>query len=136
MIRRRHVLILVALITATALVTSSSAFSTTAAERGVDVEVAEDRNAYLGVEETPQDTKNETTDLVVTVTNQFPSGTSLTTVAVSINGTTVELSDQSPLNPGESANHTFENVSCSDSARIVASGGGVSVRLERTVDCG
>lgn len=187
MSRRRQVVLVVALLAATAAVTSSGAFSTTVAERGVDVEVAEDPNAYLGFEqtqhsndgnvtanvsvtqreeetstgdvnETQEDSENETADVNetgdttgnetanltqrdsgertanvdVTVTNQFPAGTELTTVEITANSTSVDLA---PLAPGERATHTFPSVACGDSIGIEASGDGVAVHLDRAVDC-
>lgn len=132
MIRRRHVFVLVALLTATALVTSSSAFSATAADRDVNVEVAEDPSAYLGFEQTYNNSENATANVSVTVTNRFPTTTELTKVEVAVNGTSVDLA---PLAPGERTTHTFQSVSCGDRIGIEASGDGVDVRLERTVDC-
>jgi len=172
MSRRRYASLAVALLAATALVTSGGAFSTTAADRGVSVGVAEDPNAYLGFEQTRHTTANLTatvnatqrdneteTDGVnetkgdggnetanatqresgertayvdVTVTNQFPAGTPLTTVEITANGTSVDLG---PIASGERVTHTFSSVSCGDSIGIEASGNGVAVNLERTVTC-
>lgn len=146
MSRRRRVLLVVALLAVTVLVTSSTGFSATAADRDVSIEVAEDPNAYLGFEQTQYSTENvtanvnvtenssgnETAYVDVTVTNQFPARTALTTVEVTVNGTSADLA---PLASGERATHTFSSVSCGEPIRIDASGDGVAVRLERRVTC-
>ncbi|MFD1597850.1 hypothetical protein [Halobellus rarus] len=182
MIRRRHVLLVVALLTATALVTSSGAFSATAAERGVDIGVADDRDAYVGFEktvqsdgnatvnvsvtrrdggnetvnetqgddgnatanETPENNGNatanetqgddgdETASVDVTVVNQFPAGTELATVEITVGTASADLA---PLAPGERATHTFSSAPCGASIRIEASGDGVAVTFERSVTC-
>ena len=58
MSRRRYLSLAVALLAATALATSSGGVSTTAADRGVSVEVADDPNAYLGLEQTRHSDEN------------------------------------------------------------------------------
>lgn len=135
MIHRRQILLLIILVAGGALVTSTSGVSSVAADRGVQGEIAEDPSAYLGFEQTPQNTADGTTDLEVTVTNQFPSGTDLTVVTVTVNGTTVDLAESDPLESGESATHTFTTVPCDDPITIKASGNSVRVSLDRSVTC-
>ncbi|WP_186313305.1 hypothetical protein [Halorubrum salsamenti] len=73
-----------------------------------------------------------TANVDVTVTNQFPARTELTTVEITANNTSVDLV---PLASGERATHNFPSVPCGDSIGIAASGDGVTVHLERTVTC-
>jgi hypothetical protein len=71
----------------------------------------------------------------VTVTNRFAGGTSLTTVSVSVGTETVDLAETQSLDAGEQATANFDAVSCTDSVTVTASGPGVSVRLDRAIDC-
>ncbi|OYR45771.1 hypothetical protein [Halorubrum sp. Eb13] len=60
MSRRRYLSLAVALLAVTALVAGTGGFSTTATDRGVSVEVAEDPNAFLGLEQTQRSGENLT----------------------------------------------------------------------------
>ncbi|MEF8915689.1 hypothetical protein [Natronomonas sp.] len=106
-----------------------------AMDRGIHVAVADDESAYLGFEQTPTNTDGGTTDLEVSVINQFPGGTELTAVEVTINETTVDLAEGGTVGPGEEATHTFTSVSCGGRVTVEASGAGVSTRLNRSVTC-
>lgn len=135
MMYRRQILLLVILVAGAALVTSTSGVSSVSADRDVQGKIAEDPSAYLGFEQTPTNTADGTTDLEVTVTNQFSSGTDLTVVKVTVNSTTVDLAESDPLESGESATCTFTTVPCDDPIMINASGNGVRVSLDRSVTC-
>lgn len=136
MIDRRQLVLIAALVVAATLVTSSGAVSSIEASRNVHIAVAEDSSAYLGVNQTLSNTTNETTDLTLTVRNQFSSGTSLTMVTVTVSGETVDLAKHSSIDPGEQATAEFDSVSCPDSVTVKASGSGVAVWLSRSVSCG
>ena len=83
MFPRRHVFLVVALLTATALATSGGAFSTTAAERGVDIEIADDRNAYVGFEKTQ---RIDRTGIANASANQSSDGNQTTNGSVTQSG--------------------------------------------------
>jgi P pilus assembly chaperone PapD len=127
------------LVAAVALAVSSTVgtggISAATMERGIQGELADDRTAYLGFEQTPENTTNDTTDLEVTVTNRFPGGTELTAVEVTVNETTVDLADGGTVSPGEEVTYTFTAVSCGDRTTVVAVGSDMSVRLDRSVAC-
>ncbi|WP_178915060.1 hypothetical protein [Natronomonas gomsonensis] len=136
MTRRRRLLLAAALLASVVVVTTTGGFSSATAERGVDVSVAEDSNAYLGVEQAPSGTENGTTNLEVTVANQFPAGTDLTTVEVTANGTTVDFAEPDAVEAGDERTYTFRTVSCDGRITVEAQGAGVTVGLNRTVACG
>lgn len=143
--RRQCLTVALAFLAVTAFATSSSGFTTATTDRGVSVDVAEDANAYLGFEQTRDSNEtattngtqrvdaNGTTHVDVTVTNQFPAGTELATIEVTVNGTAVDIG---PLAAGERVTRAFSSVSCGDSIVIVASGVEVTVRFTRTIPCG
>jgi hypothetical protein len=132
---RRYLPLLVALLLGSTLVMSSGGFSSLTADRDVELEVADNENAYLKFEQSPTNTENGTTDLEVTVTNQFPSGTSLSVVAVTINGETQYLVDSGQLESGASAMETFRSVTCGARITVEASNDDVEVCFNCTVIC-
>jgi hypothetical protein len=117
-----------------AVTVGTGGYTTTSAERGVNVAVADDEHAMIGVEQTVA-TGNGTTELRVTVTNQFPSRVALSAASVRVGGRTVGLTASGTLGPGEAATATFENVTCGETIAIAAEGNGADVRLTRSVDC-
>jgi len=127
MSRHRSILLVIALMTAISVVTSTSGVSAVGADRSIEVATADDEDAYLGFEQTAQ-TTNETTNLSVTIRNQFPSGTTLGTVTVTVDG---ETKDLTPLGSGEEGTVRFESVDCDGTVSVTASGDGVEVQLER-----
>ena len=135
MIPRRRILLAVILVLGLSLATPTAGFSATTAERSVDVEVVDDQNAFLGFEKTTNTTENETTELEITVRNQFAPGISLSEVSVTIENSTVSLIEEEKLHPGEEVSRTFSEISCDASLFVEASGSGVSVDLEGSVDC-
>lgn len=135
MIHRRNLLLLASLVVGVALVTSTGGVSSMTVDRGVHARVVEDQYALLGFEQNATNTTNDVTDLEVAITNQFPSGTDLTVVEVTVNGTTVDLAESDSLEPGESATHTFATVPCDDTIAVDASGNAVRVYLDRSVTC-
>ena len=135
MTRRRRLLLVAALLASVVVVTTTGGFSSATAERGVHVNVAEDANAYLGVEQAPSGTENGTTNLEVTVANHFPAGTALTAVEVTANGTTVDFAERDAVEPGDKRTYTFTAVPCDGRLTVEAQGEGVAVGLNRTVAC-
>lgn len=123
----RYGLLAVALLVAGSLVASTGGVSSTALDRGIDVAVVSDDEAYLGVQ---RECSNST--LRVTITNQYASSTTLD-VDVAVNGTTEAIDD---LEAGESRTTTFEAYATDDTITIDASGSGVSVRLARSIPSG
>ncbi|RLM89217.1 hypothetical protein D3D02_08810 [Halobellus sp. Atlit-38R] len=136
MIDRRQVVLVAALLASLALVSNTAAYSSVHADRGVQVQVVGDEDAYLGLQRTTTNASNGTADLDVTVSNQFAAGTDLTEIETSVDGTAVDLASGGSLAPGETSSHTFANVSCGDAVAIDASGSGVRVSLKRSVPCG
>lgn len=136
MTRRRRLLLVATLLASVVVVTTTGGFSSATAERGVHVNVAEDPNAYLGVEQAPSGTENGTTNLEVTVANQFPAGTDLTNVEVTVDGTTVDFAEGNAVEPGDERTYTFRTVPCDGRITVEAQGDGVAVGLNRTVACG
>jgi hypothetical protein len=127
MIPARRLLLVVAVVAAGSLVAPTAGFSSMAADRSVEVAVAPDDSAYLGV----QRTCNNST-VRVGVANRLPTGTALD-VDVAVGGTTRTIGG---LAPGESRNRTFESVDADDRIAVDASGSGVSVRLTRPLPAG
>jgi hypothetical protein len=134
-VTRRGWLVLAAALVVLATTAGTSAFSAASLDRGVQIGVASDDDAYLGVAVTGTATNNTTT-ASVTVTNQFPGGTALTTVVATVDDDTVTLTpSDGSLNGGEPTSATIEDVTCDDTVVIHASGDAVAVTLERQVDC-
>ncbi|MFO7833656.1 MAG: hypothetical protein R6V31_06280 [Halohasta sp.] len=134
MSRHRELVLLIALTAALSLTLGTSGVSSVSADRGIDVAVADDQRAFLAFEQHAT-TTNETTSLEVTVGNQYPDGTPLSTGTVSVGGSTVDLAADQQLAGGEQRTFRFESVSCSDRVRIEAAGPGVTTTVERPVAC-
>lgn len=128
----RRALLLIAVLVAASLATGTGGISAMSADRGFDARIVDDDDAYIGFQQEAVTTKG-TTNLSVTVTNQFPAGTTLETVEISVDGETRYVG---PLDPGEVGTATFEFVDCGDSIDVEASGDGVQVSFSRPVECG
>lgn len=135
MIQRRELLLLVAFATALGFALGTGGVSSISADRGVDVAVVEDDQAYLGFEQDTTEADNGTTTLEVTVKNQYPTQTTLSTVTVTTDGTKADLADVGQLESGTSRTHTFDSVPCDETVAVAASGSGVDVYFERAVSC-
>lgn len=133
--RRRQALCLVVLMAGAMLVTTTSGVSSMAADRSTQVAVTDDEKGYLGVEQTTTDTANGTTNLSVTVTNQFPPGATVERMGVTVDGERRDGSQTDPLRNGQADTVTFESVSCDDEVGIVVTGDGFHVQLTRAVAC-
>lgn len=136
MMHRYKALVFVAAISGLILVTSTSGYNSVM-ERPVDAEVAEDPAAYVGFEQRTNSRTNTSTDLEITITNNIGHGISLQSVFVNIGDKTTNAREVEGdhLDPNESLTFTFTNVSCGESITVVASGSGVHVSLNRTVNC-
>ena len=131
----RTVLLASAAILAVTLVASTGAMSSAAVDRGVQVSVADDRAAYLGFQQSVSNASNGTASLNVTLTNQFPAGTTFDNVRVSVNATQVSPVPGTNFPLGESLTVSFENVSCESQVSVRATGDGTSVAFDRAVAC-
>ncbi|MFC6953351.1 hypothetical protein [Halorubellus litoreus] len=132
---RRGWLVLAAAAVVVATTAGTGAFSAVSAERGIQIAVVDDDRAYLGVAVTANVSGNDTTARI-TVTNQFPQGTTLSAVTATVDGETVSLTPGSTtLDGGDSTTGTVANVTCGDTVTIRASGDGVRVELEREIVC-
>jgi hypothetical protein len=129
---RRAWVVVAAGVVALATTVGTGAVSSISAERGMTVEVADDDDAYLGID-IETNTMEDGTAVNVTVSNQFPSGTTLD-VTVSHEGVTLYPGDHS-LESGETRWATFEKATCGETIRITANADGVTVELEREVGC-
>jgi len=135
MSRRRTFLLVVALVTTLGLTLGTGGFSSVSADRGIDIAVTDDEQAFLAFSQNTTDTTNGTTAVDVTVGNQYPAGTALSTVTVTINGTAVDLAENGQLSTGASRTYTFESVACDETIEIEAAGSGVEVSFNRSVSC-
>lgn len=131
MSRHRSLPLVVAVAVLLATVSGTGGFSSAEADRDVDVPISNDDSAYLGVERTTEKT-NQTVNLTVTVTNQFPSDTTLSSVSVTVGS---ESQDIGPLGAGEQNQAEFHDVDCDDSIAIDASGTSVEVAISRDLEC-
>jgi hypothetical protein len=131
----RELVVLVALSIALSFTLGTGGVSSVTADRAIDIAVVDDQHGYLGFEQQTTATTNGTTTLNVTIQNQYPSETDLKTVAVSVDGTTVDVVEDGRFEPGHRRAQTFDSVGCGDSIVIDAVGGGVTMHLERTVSC-
>jgi hypothetical protein len=129
-----RVLLVSTLVVAVVVTVGTSAFSATTAERGVDISVADDEHALLGIERQVGTASNGTVNLSVTVTNRF-AGDTLTSVVVTVDGETRELAEADPVRPGEQAVASFAAVDCTTTIGVRASGPSTSVSLTRPVPC-
>jgi uncharacterized cupredoxin-like copper-binding protein len=159
-VRRRTVLLAIAVVAATTASTAGTAgFSSVTADRGVTVSVADDDAAFLGIDREATNVSDGRTDLVVGLTNRLPGVDDLL-VTVSVvgddggdaddaddgNGEDGDAGDEpidSPrsvaLDPGETARVTVSGVDCDAAVRVeaVTDGTDADVRIvaNRRVPC-
>jgi len=132
---RRELLLLVGVVAALSLTFGTSGVSSVSADRSIEVAVVDDQKAFLTFEQDPGNTTNGTTSLNVTLGNQYPAGTPLTRVTVSVDTETAAHTEAKRLAPGARRTWTFRSVSCSDTIAVEAEGSGVSTSFERPVAC-
>lgn len=104
------------------------------ATRPLQVEVVSDDIAYLGFEQQVAEAADGRTNVTVEVRNQFPPGTVLTTVEVTVGERTTTAGSGS-LQPGSSVSVAFESVPCGAPITVEVYGPGVEYRIYRTVSC-
>jgi len=131
----RTLLLASAAILAVTLAASTGAMSSAAVDRGVQVSVADDEVAFLGFQQSVSNASNGTASLNVTLTNQFPAGTTFDAVTVSVNATEVSPVPGNRFLPGDSLIVSVGNVSCEGRVSVVATGDDASVEFERAVAC-
>lgn len=124
MMLNRSFLLVVALLVAGSLIASTTGFSSTDADRNVDVAVVSDDEAYLGIQRECGINTSQ-----VRITNRFSAGTTLD-VNIAVNGTTKTIDD---LIPGESQSRAFDTFDTNDTITIHASGSVISVHLTRSL---
>jgi hypothetical protein len=135
MISTQQLLLITILIMASALLIGSTGASSVTVDRGVDMSVVADQQAMVGFEQVATQPDNGTTDVDVTVENQFASEIELTTVELGVDRRAVDVADPSPLTPGDRRTHTFVSVPCSEEITVHVSGTDVNTRFTRSVQC-
>ncbi|WP_253738388.1 hypothetical protein [Halohasta salina] len=135
MSRHRNYVLLLGIVVALSLTFGTSSVSSVSADRGIEVAVADDNEAFLAFEQRATAPANGTTSLNVTVGNQYPSGTTLTSVTVSVTGAAADSRETVRLDTGTQHVWTFDAVSCRDTLSVEAEGPGVSAAFERPVSC-
>ena len=135
MIPHRKHLVLVAVLVALSFTVSTSSVSSVSADRGIEVAVVDDQTAFLTFDQHTENTANGTTSLTVTVGNQYPDGTTLTSVTVAVQNTPVDRTETRQLDAGTQHTWTFDSVSCSDTLSIEADGPDVYTSFERPIIC-
>ena len=123
----RSVLLVVALLVVGALIVPTGGFSFSDIGRSVDVAVASDDGAYLGVQIECRDNASQ-----VTITNRFSAGTTLD-IDIVVNGTTETIDG---LAAGGQETRRLNTFDTDDTIVIHASGSGVSVHLTRSLPAG
>jgi len=131
MSRHRSLVLAAAVVVLLATVSGTGGFSSAEADRSMDVSIANDDSAFVGFEQTTEET-NQTVNLTVAVTNQLPSGTTLSTVSVTVGS---ESQDAGPLDTGERNEAEFHDIDCDSSIAVDASAASVSVQFSRDVEC-
>ena len=129
----RRLLVVLAVV-AILLTNGTSGFTSTTADRAVNVSVVGDERALLGIERTTSGTANGTTNLTVTVTNRF-AATRLDTVSISVNGESADVGTTGPLSPGAMESMTFTGVDCGSTVNVDVNGETIDVTLTRPVPC-
>jgi len=132
---RRRLLLLVTVAATITLVSSSSAFTSSTVDRHVQVQTAEDSAAFVGFEQNTSNSSDGTTDLTVTIRNQFPGDTTLSAVDVHVGEDNADLAADGPIPSGGTETVTFDNVSCEGDIEVEAAGTGLEVRFVRSVAC-
>ena len=123
----RSVLLVVALLVVGALIAPTGGLSSSDIDRNVDVAVASDDEAYLGIQRECRDNASQ-----VIITNRFSSDTTLD-VNIAVNGTTKTIDD---LGAGDQETKQFNASDTDDTVTIDASGSGILVHLTRSLPTG
>ena len=132
---RRELLLLVGVVAALSLTVGTTGVSSVSADRSIEIAVVDDQAAFLTFEQDPGNTTNGTTSLDVTVGNQYPAGTTLSHVRVSVDDETAARAEPRRLDAGARGTWTFSSVSCNGTISVEAEGAGVATSFERPVAC-
>jgi len=132
---RRELFLLVGVVAALSLTVGTSSVSSVSADRSIEVAVVDDQDAFLTFEQETGNTTNGTTSLNVTLGNQYPAGTPLSRVTVSVHDEPTNRTEARRLNTGAQRTWTFRSVSCNDTISVEAEGSGVFASFERPVAC-
>ena len=135
MTSRGALLAVLTVVAVAGLLLGTSGASSITATHNVDLVTTADQDAYLGFEQTTA-SESGTTRLDLTVTNQQSSQTTLSTVELRVNETTVDVTDGDPLSPGETATQTFQSVDCDGTVTVTAVSSEMRVEIQRAVACG
>lgn len=100
---RKTLSLVLAVIAAIGLLVGSIGFGTVTAERGVNLGVASDDNAYIGYDTTDMAVTDGDRVEIVTVTNRLHDDVSVTDVSVDAESLTFENPSEPTLAPGEQA---------------------------------
>lgn len=131
MSRHRLVFLVVAAGMLLATVSGTGGLNSTETDRKIMVATTDDDTGYIGFAQSTEET-NQTTNLTMTVTNQFQSDVTLTNVSVTVGN---ESENIGPLGPNEGDTIEFSAVDCDSSIAVYASGSGVEVQFSRDVAC-
>ena len=134
MASRRLLLVLVVTLALVGVTMASAGDVTMAADRSFVVSTTDDQTAYLGFQQTV-DTTGTATNLTVNLTNQYPPGTTLTTLTVTVGGETQTPALNGGLESGERVTARFTDIDCTADITVEVSGSNESGTLVRPVDC-
>ncbi|MFC7135083.1 MULTISPECIES: hypothetical protein [Salinibaculum] len=135
MVTSRQVVLIAILVLTVTLVSGTSGVTSMTADRDLELATTGDLSAYLTFEQSASGTANGTTNLTVALTNQFPSGTTLTGLEVTVDGQTTDMTADETFDAEETGTARFESVECGSTITVVASTDGLATTLTRTVDC-
>lgn len=127
-------MVLMTLVAILGLLVGTGGVSSVTSVHTATVDTATDHNAFLGFEQAPHTTNGDTA-LVVTAINQYPVETTIESLEIRLNGTTVEPLEHRSLDPGASTSHTFESVFCGERLTLRAVSADMTVEIERSVEC-
>lgn len=130
----RLLLVLVATLAVVGVTMASAGNVTMSADRSFVVSTTDDQTAYLGFQQTV-DTAGTVTNLTVNVTNQYPPGTTLTSLTVTVGSETESPALNGGLDPGERVTARFTDVDCTANITVDVSGSNESGTLVRPVSC-
>jgi cell division protein FtsI/penicillin-binding protein 2 len=130
----RLLLVLLATVAIVGVTVASAGNVTMSADRSFVVSTTDDQTAYLGFQQTV-DTTGTATNLTVDVTNQYPPGTTLTTLTVTVGSETQTPALNGGFDPGERVTVEFTDVDCTADITVDVSGSNESGTLVRPVDC-
>jgi len=137
-----HRRVIVGLFVVSLLVAGTAAYDVARSDRPAEVSVADDADAYLGIEPTDRTITNGSSGPVLEVTNRVGTGIDLTVDPTEETGVTFDGPDETTLGPDETSAIDAECEGGADgtlAADLTATGEDGSVTIETdervTVDC-